>query len=135
MQTVMYVAIGGALGSLSRYGVGVAAARFLGKGFPWGTLAVNVAGCFIMGIVLQLIAELESSSGQTSTINARLAILHSAVAVGYLGGLTTFSSFSGDTIRQLQAGHSIAALTNVTGNVLLSLVAAWIGLAVTRAFR
>jgi CrcB protein len=52
VRDVLFVAVGGIGGALARYGIGLAATRFLGKGFPWGTLAVNVGGCFIMGIVM-----------------------------------------------------------------------------------
>lgn len=127
MREILYVAIGGALGSLGRYGVGLAAARLLGKGFPWGTLAVNVAGCFAMGVVLEVLADLEARHAVTVSNAAHLAFWHKAVAIGFLGGLTTFSSFGGDTIRELHGGQPIIALVNVAANVLLSLAAVWLG--------
>jgi fluoride exporter len=65
------VAQGGPLGSLARYAAGMAAARLLGRGFPWGTLLVNVAGCFAMGIVLAVIADLESHSPAGLTAGVR----------------------------------------------------------------
>lgn len=132
MREVLYVAIGGALGALARYGVGIVAGQTFGKGFPWGTLIVNVAGCFVMGIVLEIIADLEVHLRDAASANVRnqLAFWHKAVAIGFLGGLTTFSTFGGDTMRELQGGQMAVAIANVAANVVLSLVAVWCGLAV-----
>jgi fluoride exporter len=129
---MLLVAVGGALGAITRYGIGLAAARALGKGFPWGTLIVNVAGCFVMGMVLEIIADLESHSPEafTDSIRIRLAFWHKAVAIGFLGGLTTFSTFGGDTLRELQGGNSGVAIANVAANVVLSLGAVWCGMSV-----
>ena len=132
MREFVYVAFGGALGSVTRYGVGLVAARALGKGFPWGTLVVNVAGCFVMGIVLEIIADLEghSPAGLTQNIRGQLEFWHKGIAIGFLGGLTTFSTFGGDTMRELQGGQPGVALANVAANVVLCLLAVWCGLAV-----
>src|SRR4030095_15980232 len=102
------------------------------KGFPWGRLIVNVAGCFVMGMVLEIIADLESHSPEafTDSIRIRLAFWHKAVAIGFLGGLTTFSTFGGDTLRELQGGNSGVAIANVAANVVLSLGAVWCGMSV-----
>ena len=128
LQQCLLVACGGALGSLARYGIGVAAAKAVGKGFPWGTLIVNVAGCFAMGIVLSILAGLELQPAKGSQV----AFWRNAVAIGFLGGLTTLSSFGGDTIRQLQGGQPAVAIANVVSNVFLSLAAVWCGMAVMR---
>jgi CrcB protein len=135
MREVIWVAIGGSLGALVRYGAGLAAGRYLGAGFPWGTLAVNVTGCFLMGIVLHLILGLESHSGDalTPAVRWQLSLWRHGVAVGFLGGLTTFSSFGADTIRELQAGQIAVGLANIAANLLLSLVALWAGLALMQA--
>jgi CrcB protein len=129
VRDVVFVAIGGMLGALVRYGVGLLSAHWLGKGFPWGTLLVNVAGCFAMGMVLQVMAGLESRpvEAMTGGLRVQLAFWHKAVAIGFLGGLTTFSSFGGDALRTLQAGQPLGALANVGANVILSLVAVWCG--------
>ncbi len=132
IRDCLLVALGGALGSLTRYGTGMAAARLLGQGFPWGTLFVNVAGCFAMGIVLAVIAGLEAPSPDAA-VRGQLAFWHKAVAIGFLGGLTTFSSFGGDTMRQLFGGQPGVALANVAANVVLSLAAVWCGMALMRA--
>jgi CrcB protein len=129
LQQCLLVACGGAVGSLARFGIGIAAAHAFGKGFPWGTLIVNVAGCFAMGIVLSIIAGLEGDAKQASQIE----FWRNALAIGFLGGLTTFSSFGGDTVRELQAGQPAVAVANVIANVVLCLAAVWGGMAIMRA--
>jgi CrcB protein len=132
MRDVLLVAAGGALGAVSRYGVGLAAAKLLGKSFPWGTLAVNLAGCFVMGLVIYLLEGLEAAP-RTSALETQLSLWHKGVAIGFLGGLTTFSSFGADTLRHFQAGQTSLALANIGTNVVLSLVAVWLGWAVMRS--
>lgn len=133
MRDVLFVAAGGSLGAALRYGVGLAAARLLGKGFPWGTLAVNVVGCFLMGLVMELLLDLESHSEITPAIKLQTALWKQGVAIGFLGGLTTFSSFGADTLRDFQGGQPMLALANIAANVLLSLAAVWAGIAVMQA--
>jgi CrcB protein len=135
MREVLFVAAGGSLGAVARYGVGLAAAKLLGKGFPWGTLAVNVAGCFVMGLVMELLLNLESHSEITPAVKLQMALWKQGVAIGFLGGLTTFSSFGADTLRGFQAGQPALALTNIAANVALSLAAVWAGTALMQAAR
>ncbi len=133
MRDILLVAAGGSLGAVSRYGIGLAAARLLGKGFPWGTLGVNVVGCFMMGLVMELLLDFESHSEITPAIKVQMALWKQGVAIGFLGGLTTFSSFGADTLRDFQAGQPLLALANVAANVVLSLAAVWAGMAVMQA--
>ena len=135
MRDIVLVSVGGAVGAVSRYAVGIWAARFLGKGFPWGTLFVNVFGCLAMGMVLQILAGLESraAKGLAESIPLQMAFWHRAVAIGFLGGLTTFSSFGADTIRELTGGQAWIAVINVAANLLLSLGGVWLGTAVISA--
>lgn len=135
MRDILFVAIGGSVGALARYGVGVAAARWLGKGFPWGTLAVNVAGCFVMGMVMEVLLDLEAHTPEAITPGIRLqaALWRQGVAIGFLGALTTFSSFGADTIREFEGGKPLVGLANVAANVVLSLAAVWLGMGVMRA--
>ena len=132
---VLFVAVGGSLGALARYGTGLATAHWLGKGFPWGTLLVNVVGCFIMGIVMEVLLDLEAHTKEalTPALHLQFALWHKAVGIGFLGGLTTFSTFGGDTLRHFQSGQPSVALANIAANVLLSLAAVWCGLMVMRA--
>ena len=104
VQTVLYVALGGALGSVLRYGAG------LFVGFPFGTLAVNVLGSFLIGLVWG------SQIDKTGTAAAFLMF-------GVLGGFTTFSSFSLDTLRLVGDGRLGAAAAYVVASVVLSLLA------------
>lgn len=114
MMQALLVAAGGAAGSLARYGVGLVAARWLGLGFPWGTLAVNILGGFAMGVLAARVGP--------ESIDLRLAL-----GVGLLGGFTTFSAFSLDVVRLMQHQPALAALY-VALSVLLSVAACWAGL-------
>ncbi len=142
MQNLLLVAVGGALGASTRYGVGIAAGRLFGLAYPWGTLLVNLAGCFLMGIVGQWLLNLEAAPDVRNVADklpsptdalAQAASLRSLVAIGFLGGLTTFSAFGWDTFRQLEAGRPTLALANVSANLLLSLLAVWAGATLVRS--
>jgi fluoride exporter len=118
MIQILLVALGGAVGSVARYGVGVAAARWLGLGFPWGTLAVNVVG----GLAMGLLAARAGPEGE----NLRLLF-----GVGLLGGFTTFSAFSLETVRLMEHQPGLAALY-VAASLILSVGACWLGLSLGR---
>ncbi|ALG89185.1 MULTISPECIES: fluoride efflux transporter CrcB [Actibacterium] len=118
--TLAQVALGGALGATCRYLTGIAATRVMGHGFPWGTLAVNIAGSFLMGALVVVLAE----KGGT-----RFAPF---LMTGLLGGFTTFSAFSLDAITLFERGpHGIAA-GYVGASVVLSLLAISLGLMAAR---
>jgi fluoride exporter len=116
--SVLYVALGGALGSISRYLLG-AWALTLGKNidFPYGTLAVNLIGCFVIGFLSQL---METRSSFTAEARA-------FIFIGLLGGFTTFSAFGNDTINLLREGRMFHALANVAANVIVGLALIWFG--------
>lgn len=125
MLTYLWIAIGGALGSVARYACSVAAVRAFGDAFPWGTLAVNITGSFAIG----LFASLDPPGGRWPiSADARLFL-----TVGVCGGFTTFSSFSAQTLGLLEQGRAAAAIGNVTGSVVLCLLAVWAGYAVGAA--
>lgn len=118
MMQVLLVALGGAVGSVARYGVGVAAARVLGLGFPWGTLIVNVAGGLAMGVLAARVGPEHES-------------LRLALGVGLLGGFTTFSAFSLETVRLMQHQPGLGMLY-VAVSVVFSIGACWAGLLLGR---
>jgi CrcB protein len=115
----VWVALGGALGSMARYAVSLGAARGLGGGFPWGTLIVNVAGSFAIGLLAALVA---ADGRPLLGTDARAFLL-----VGVLGGFTTFSSFSLETLELARAGASGAAALNVVLSLAVCLAGAWLG--------
>ena len=114
MMQLLWVALGGALGSLARYGVGVAAARLAGLEFPWGTLVVNALGGLAMGLMVTRVSPDQES-------------LRLALGVGLLGGFTTFSAFSLETVRLVQHQPGMAAVY-VAGSLILSVGGCWLGL-------
>lgn len=118
MIHILLVALGGAVGSAARYGVGLAAARWLGLGFPWGTLAVNVIGGLAMGLLAARVGPEQE--------NLRLLL-----GVGLLGGFTTFSAFSLETVRLMQQAPAHGALY-VAASLILSVGACWAGLVLGR---
>ncbi len=112
-----FIAIGGAFGACSRYLVSELCVLFLGRGFPYGTLTVNVLGSFIMGL---LIAAFENELLATEP-------WRQIVGLGFLGALTTFSTFSMDNVLLMQQGAFFKMGLNVLLNVTLSISAAWLG--------
>ena len=120
-MTVLWVALGGALGSVARYAISGVAVRWLGAGFPYGTLFVNVTGSFTIGLLAALVA----ADGRPSlSADARAFLL-----VGVLGGFTTFSSFSLETLNLARSGALGPAVLNVAGSVALCLAAVSLGFA------
>ena len=117
----VWVALGGALGSVARYASSVTAARWFGAGFPWGTLFVNVAGSFAIGVLAALVAV---DGRPLLGADARAFVI-----VGVLGGFTTFSSFSLETLELARGGALGAAALNVVGSLALCLVGVWLGFA------
>jgi CrcB protein len=111
------VAIGGGVGAVLRYWLGVAVQGTAAAGsFPLGTLVVNVCGCCAIGIL----AELAERRGLSAEGRAFLM-------VGILGGFTTFSAFANETVNAVRTGAAVVAALNVAGSVLLCLAATWAG--------
>lgn len=122
MTPFLYISAGAILGANLRFLVGLWASQQFGVGFPYGTLLVNVAGCFIIGLFYGL--------GETRiTITPEVRLF---VAIGLLGAFTTFSSFGNETVNLLRSGDLWLALLNVVGNNLLGLLAVFGGLALAR---
>jgi fluoride exporter len=117
MERFFWVCLGGAAGTGARYLVAVWAAHRFGSAFPYGTLIVNLLGCFAIAAVMQ--AALALSWSPT---------LRAAITIGFIGGLTTYSSFNYETSRLLEEGAVAAAVLNATVTVLGAFVAGWLGL-------
>ena len=121
MQQVLAVAVGGALGCLCRYGANVACVRWFEAPMFYSTLAVNVVGAFLIGLIAGLPF-------------MQHPLLATGAAVGFLGGLTTFSTFSIETVRLWETQTFVAAALNITANVVLSLLAVKLGLMAAQLF-
>lgn len=122
MLQIALVAAGGAVGSVLRYLVGVWVVRFAGLAFPWGTLTVNIVGCFLIGLLAELIERRFGGS-----VPLRLLLV-----TGFLGGFTTFSAFSLETVALLDGGAFLPAALYVVSSVLVSLVAVFAGTGLVR---
>jgi fluoride exporter len=117
----LLVFVGGGLGAMTRHGVNRAALALVGPGFPWWTLAVNVLGSFLIGLLAGLFGAMETGH------NARLFL-----TTGFLGGFTTFSAFSLDALTLWERGEILQAGLYVTASVIPSLLAAAVGLMLSR---
>ncbi len=121
-MNVLLVALGGAIGSAARYLVGAVIANRFGPDFPWGTFIVNVSGSFLIGVILSLVGGGQLPAG------ARLFL-----AVGVMGGYTTFSTYSNETLPLIQGGEFGAATFNALGQVVAGLVGVYLGVVLGRA--
>ncbi len=122
MQLVLLIAGFGALGCVTRYFLSGWVYGHLGRGFPYGTFAVNIVGAFIIGLIMEM--------GMRSTLIP--ASLRTGLTVGFLGGLTTFSTFSYETFRLLEEGEFLIASANVLASVLTCLLFTWLGIIAAR---
>lgn len=117
MSMILLLAVAGAAGTLSRYGLGGLAQRITGAGFPYGTLVINVLGCLVIGYIMQIAVN-------TNIIPATARVV---VTIGFLGAFTTFSTFSYETVRLLEDGAWVSAMLNIGMNVGLGLAATLLG--------
>lgn len=122
-MSVVWVALGGAIGAASRYGVNLWGAR-LASDFPWATLIVNVIGCLAMGVITMLAMTKLSLSHEMKLF----------LTTGVLGGFTTFSAFALDFATLLERKALLSAGTYVVSSVILSLLAVLLGMAMVRTF-
>lgn len=116
------LAVAGAAGTVSRYAVSGWSYRVLGEKLPYGTLVVNVVGCLLLGFVMQLALS-------TDLIPRAMRV---PITVGFFGAFTTFSTFGYETVRLIEDAAWSPALINVGANVILCIVASWMGLALGR---
>ena len=124
VNTLAAIGIGGALGAISRYGVSLAAMHLIGHGFPWGTLIVNIAGSFLMGVLIAVFAHIWHPSETW-----RLFLV-----TGFLGGFTTFSAFSLDVVSLYERKEFLVAGLYGMTSVILSIGALFGGMALMRSF-
>ena len=122
-MTLAYVALGGALGALARYGISGWVYDRMGENFPWGTLAVNLVGCLALGLVIRWLQ-----------VSAVAPELRPFLTIGVLGAFTTFSTFSYETVALLQEGQWLRAGLYMGGSVVLGLIAMVAGMALATAF-
>jgi fluoride exporter len=120
-MNVLRVGVAGGLGSVTRYLVALWAARLIGIGFPYGTLIVNVAGCFLIAIIAY------GASVQAVSPDVRLTL-----ATGFMGGLTTYSSFNLETTQLFQLKNTPAALANIGVTTVGCFLAGLAGFAIAR---
>jgi len=117
--TYFWIAVGGALGSIARYACSNLALGWLGPSFPWGTLAINVLGSFVIGFF----ATLTGPDGRYLVSPD----IRQFVMVGICGGFTTFSAFSLQTLTLVQEGEAVRAGFNIASSVVLCLASVWLG--------
>jgi CrcB protein len=117
--TYLAIALGSALGGLARYGCSLVAIAWLGPGFPWGTIVINIVGSFVIG----WFATLTGPDGRLLVSS----VVRQFVMVGICGGYTTFSSFSLETLVLLQRGALVGAVGNVLLSLIFCLMAVWFG--------
>ncbi|HYA38854.1 MAG TPA: fluoride efflux transporter CrcB [Candidatus Methylomirabilis sp.] len=122
MNQVLAIAVGGAIGSVLRFGMSTWVHSFASRSFPYGTLVVNVTGCLLMGFLFVLFLDRLSDN----------VVLRAGVLIGVLGGYTTFSSFSIETFNLIEQGDLVRALLNAFGSLTLCLSATWLGVIIGR---
>lgn len=122
MKTILAIALGGALGSVLRYGTYIGAGKMLGMNFPWGTLIVNIVGSFLIGALTGMFASVWQPSEEMKLF----------LITGFLGGFTTFSAFSLDFANLWNGGATTMAVIYVVMSVTVSIVALFAGLLAVR---
>lgn len=117
MEKYLFIAIGGALGSIARYWIGSTVSGRLGARFPYGTLVVNITACLMIGFAVTYL-------GKRAELNAAWRIL---IPIGFVGAYSTFSTYEWETFSTLRSGAFLLAAVYAVGSLLLGLVAVWGG--------
>jgi CrcB protein len=123
MNMILAIGLGGGIGSIARYLTILGCGRLCGTGFPWGTLTVNVLGSFVMGVLAETFRRHV----------LRDPVLAALLTTGFLGGYTTFSTFSLDVALLFERGELMATALYIAASIVVSLIAIGGGLALTRA--
>ena len=118
MKIILAIAVGGAFGAVSRYLVTFQVMRVMGVAFPYGTLAVNVVGSFVIGLIIELLASKFTLSPE----------LRALLVTGFLGGFTTFSTFSLDMANLVERGDAMTAVSYAVASVISCILAVFAGL-------
>ena len=124
MLQLLVIGCGGAVGALIRYALGLRITLLAGSTFPWGTLVVNIVGCFLAGLLFALAVTRIPLSD----------LLRNGLQIGLLGGFTTFSAFSIDAITLFDQGLWLRGLLYIVTSVIVSLLGAYLGMSVGRNF-
>lgn len=119
MLNTFLIFIGAGVGGVCRFWISNASYLLLGRQFPYGTLIVNVSGCFLMGLLFVLLLERFNGIGPE---------LRSLLLIGFLGGYTTFSSFSIETLNLFENGASLSGVLNILLSFILCFAATWLGI-------
>ena len=122
MLQLLVIGCGGAVGALIRYVLGFRITLLVGNAFPWGTLFVNIVGCFLAGLLLTLFVTRIPLSD----------LLRNGLQIGLLGGFTTFSAFSIDAITLFDQGFWLRGVSYIVTSVIVSLLGAYLGVSVGR---
>ncbi|MFY8328301.1 fluoride efflux transporter CrcB [Pseudoalteromonas sp. ZZD1] len=118
LKLYLMIAAGGASGACLRFFISETMLKLLGRGFPFGTLTVNILGSLLMGVLYGLIER------EIITVSPAKSL----IGIGFLGALTTFSTFSMDSLLLLQQGHFLKMALNIVLNVTVCIFMAWLGL-------
>jgi len=124
MTSILLVFLGGGIGAVARYGLQGTVYRALGDGFPYGTIVVNIMGCFCIGLLMVVMDE-------RFLVNPSIRIF---LTIGVLGGFTTFSSFSYETFALMRDGQFLFGAVNVVLSILMCLAATFVGTVIAKLF-
>jgi CrcB protein len=122
MIQIISIAIGGALGALCRYGMTMGISSLIGRGFPYGTLVVNILGSFLMGAAYVIMVE-------EINVNPEWRV---GITIGLLGAFTTFSTFSIETLNLLESGDAFKAGLNILLSISFCMLGCWLGMIIGR---
>ena len=120
LQNFLLVAVGGSMGAMTRYAISLASVQFWGDSFPWGTFLANSVGCLAMGFIVGI------------GLQKDFEVWWLLIGVGVLGSLTTFSTFSAETIQMALDNRWAGAVFNACGNVFTCLVSCFVGIFLAR---